>query len=84
MTTPLNIRIDAESKAQAKAILDSLGIPMSRAVEMFFKQIVFHHGIPFDVKVPNKTTLAALDAVEEGREVHTAANAKEFLQELHS
>ena len=45
-------RVDPETKAQAEAILNQLGIPMSNAIGMFLRQVVMHRGIPFDVRVP--------------------------------
>ncbi|MBQ9661865.1 MAG: type II toxin-antitoxin system RelB/DinJ family antitoxin [Oscillospiraceae bacterium] len=45
-------RVDPETKEQAEAILNQLGIPMSNAIGMFLKQIVMQRGIPFDMKLP--------------------------------
>ena len=36
-TANIFTRVDPETKEQAEAILDQLGIPMSNAVGMFFK-----------------------------------------------
>jgi DNA-damage-inducible protein J len=67
MTTTLNTRIDSESKEQAREILHSLGISMSGAVDMFFKQIVLHRGIPFEIRLPNETTMQAMEELESGK-----------------
>ena len=45
-------RVDPDTKEQAEAILNQLGIPMSNAIGMFLKQIVLQRGIPFDMKIP--------------------------------
>ena len=45
-------RVDPETKEQAEAILNQLGIPMSNAIGMFLRQIVMQRGIPFDMKLP--------------------------------
>ena len=45
-------RVDPETKEQAEAILNQLGIPMSHAIGMFLRQIVMQRGIPFDMKLP--------------------------------
>ena len=44
--------VDPETKEQAEAILNQLGIPMSNAIGMFLKQVVLHRGIPFDMRLP--------------------------------
>ena len=48
----LYARIEPQVKEQAEAILSSLGVSASSAVNMFYKQIVLHRGLPFDVKLP--------------------------------
>ena len=50
-TANLYIRIDPELKEQAEYILNSLGLPPSSAITMFYKQVVLQQGPPFDVKL---------------------------------
>lgn len=49
----LYTRIEPELKEQAEAILASLGIPASNAITMFYRQIILHRGLPFEVKLPS-------------------------------
>ena len=51
-TANLYARIEPDVKEQAEAILDILGIPASGAINMFYKQIILHRGLPFEVKIP--------------------------------
>ncbi|MBR6458666.1 MAG: type II toxin-antitoxin system RelB/DinJ family antitoxin [Actinomycetaceae bacterium] len=48
----LYARIEPDVKKQAEDILYALGIPASNAITMFYKQIILHRGIPFDVSLP--------------------------------
>ncbi len=34
------------------AKISALGIPASNAINMFYKQIILHRGLPFEVKIP--------------------------------
>ncbi len=67
-TANLYARIEPEVKEQAEMILTALGIPASNAINMFYKQIVLHGGLPFDVKLPkaridmSKMTKEEIDA----------------------
>lgn len=45
-------KIEPDVKEQAESILTALGIPVSNAINMFYKQIIFQRGLPFDVKLP--------------------------------
>ena len=64
----LYVRIDPELKEQAEAILNALGVPVSTAITMFYKQIVLQRGIPFKAKLPeppqdvSRMTAEQLDA----------------------
>ena len=46
----LNIRIDDTLKKQAEVICSDLGISLSTATTMFFKQVVRYNGIPFELR----------------------------------
>lgn len=48
----LYARIEPDVKEQAESILSAIGIPASNAINMFYKQIILHRGIPFEVKIP--------------------------------
>ena len=45
-------RIEPDVKERAEAILTALGIPASSAINMYYKQIILHRGLPFNVCLP--------------------------------
>ena len=51
-TANLYARIEPDVKEQAENVLETLGISVSSAINMFYKQIILQQGIPFDVKIP--------------------------------
>lgn len=56
----------AEIKEQAEEILKRLGISVSAAHEMFYRQIIAHQGIPFEMHLPNRETVSAMKEAREG------------------
>ena len=48
----LYARLEPDVTEQAETILNDLGIPASNAITMFYKQIILHNGLPFEVKLP--------------------------------
>ena len=58
-TANVNSRMKLDIKQQAEAILDRLGIPRSVAIDMYYRQIIAHNGIPFSLTLP--TTISARD-----------------------
>ena len=51
-TASVNSRMRVDIKQQAEGILERLGIPRSAAMDMFYRQIIAHNGIPFSVTLP--------------------------------
>ena len=58
-TANVNSRMKLNIKQQAEDILDRLGIPRSVAIDMYYRQIIAHNGIPFSLTLP--TTVASRD-----------------------
>ena len=53
----LYARIEPEVKEQAESILSALGIPVSNAINMFYKQIIIKRGLPFEVRLPSASPI---------------------------
>ena len=66
-TTTMNIRIEPNLKKQVEEILTDLGMNISDAVTIYFKQIVLTDSIPLQIKRPkfNKETLEAIKEADE-------------------
>ena len=47
----MTLRIEPELKAQAAALFKSLGLDLSTATGIFYRQALRCHGLPFEVKV---------------------------------
>lgn len=61
----IQIRIDAETKRETKKILDSLGIDMSSAIKLFFRQIINAKNLPFELRGENGLTLRNAELLRE-------------------
>ena len=86
-TTNLNIRIDEDLKRQADAIFSELGLNMSTAINMFLRYSVRYGGIPFELRVekPNAETLAAIDDVNNNRNMSkTFTSIDDLMEDLHA
>ena len=54
-------RVDKELKEEVEAILSQIGLNTSQAITIFLKRIKYEKGIPFELKVPNATTLKSME-----------------------
>lgn len=68
----ITIRMDDELKAAAKSVCADLGMDISTAATIFFRQLVRDRAMPFlpDLKEPNEITYAAMKESENGIDVH--------------
>ena len=64
-TANLYARVEPDIKEQAEAILSTLGIPASNAINMFYRQIILQQGLPFDVSIPQLRPLSLNNLSEE-------------------
>lgn len=63
----VNARIDQDLKVKAESVFAAIGVSASQALTMFYRQVVYRRGIPFDVCIPNATTVSALEEAAAGR-----------------
>lgn len=59
-TTMVHVRVDEKIKAQATETLSSMGLTVSDAVRVFLTRVVTDKQLPFALKAPNETSLAAI------------------------
>ncbi len=87
----LQVRIDEKTKKMAKKVLDRIGMDMSSAVKVFFRQIVITNGLPFQPLTENGLTekqereiLKASAEAKKGINVSGPFdNAKDLIDELN-
>jgi len=46
-STHIHVRIDPDTKQQAQLVLSEMGLDISTAVNMFFKQVIINRSFPF-------------------------------------
>ena len=88
----VNVRINENIKQHAEAILEDLGLSRAVAIDLFYRQIILHKGLPFDLKLnipplstsefsPSELEDILSRGVEETNKGH-GRSAKEFFTTL--
>ena len=83
----MTLRIDHDIKVQATKLFKSLGLDMSTATGIFYRQALQHHGLPFDVRIeePNIETFAGIDDATKRSYLNGAFDSvEELLESLDS
>lgn len=62
----MTLRVEPKLKEQASELFKALGMDLSTATGIFYRQAIRCHGLPFEVKIgePNEATYAAMEAAE--------------------
>lgn len=50
-TATVNVRIQESIKVEAEEILKKLGLTRATAIDLFYRQIIMHNGIPFPLEI---------------------------------
>ncbi|MCJ7482365.1 MAG: type II toxin-antitoxin system RelB/DinJ family antitoxin [Thermodesulfovibrionales bacterium] len=81
-TAMITTRVDPDLKADAEKVLSKLGISTTEAINLFLSQVRLRRGLPFDVVIPNKTTLKAMKDAEEGRNLSSYDSLDKFFEKM--
>lgn len=79
----MTLRMEPELKEQAAALFKALGMDLSTATGIFYRQALRCHGLPFDVRVdePNEVTYKAMAAAENEEDMYGPFNSVSDLME---
>jgi DNA-damage-inducible protein J len=73
--------IDPKIKKEAEAILKGLGLSVSKSFELYYRQIVAHRGLPFELQIPNGKTMKDIEISRQGKG-KSISSAKELYDDL--
>lgn len=59
-TANVTARVQPEIKAQAEAVLEQIGIPVSVLIDTLYRQIIMTGGVPYSLSIPRIPTLDAM------------------------
>jgi DNA-damage-inducible protein J len=79
-TTMVHVRVDEKVKEEARAALAKMGISISDAVRMMLVQIAAEKALPFELRVPNATTIKAMQSADkkQGKRFRSAEQLFEY------
>lgn len=75
-------RIDERVKNQAASVLKSMGLTVSDAFRLLLVRVANEKTLPFEIRTPNKQTIAAMQAARKGQ-LSSARSTHELLKRLN-
>jgi DNA-damage-inducible protein J len=83
MTTKMvHVRVDEKVKARAERALLAMGLSVSDAVRVLLVRVAAEKALPFEVRVPNATTRAAIKEALGGK-LHRFASVADLMADLN-
>ena len=81
-TAQIRARVDPGLKIRAEEILKMVGMTPTEAIRLFYRQVIMMKGLPFEVRIPNETTLATMDRTDRGEDLRSFDNADDMADSL--
>lgn len=78
----IRARIEPELKAEAETIFNELGLSITEAITLFYRQVKLRRGLLFEVRIPNRTTLQTFKDTDEGKNLIESENADDLFSKL--
>ena len=82
-TAMIHLRVDQNLKTKAVKTLDAMGLSLSDVVRLLLTRIAVEQALPFEVRVPNPVTRAAMEEVRRGN-LHTASSVSQLMVQLNA
>ncbi len=79
LNATVRARVESNLKQEVEEILKEIGLSTSQAITLFLKRIKYERGIPFELKVPNATTIQAMEEAQNN--IGETISYEEFLEE---
>ena len=81
-TSTIRARIEPDLKGNVEHIFQQLGLTTTQAITLFYKQVELKKGLPFDVVIPNKTTLKTFSNTNAGRDLVICEDTDDMFKKL--
>lgn len=82
-TEMVHVRVEKRIKAQAAKTLAAMGLSVSDAVRVLLTRVAAEKALPFEVKVPNAATAAAMQEARKGK-LSSFNNVSDLMAEIRS
>ena len=78
----IRARVEPELKDRVDVIFRRLGLNVTQAITLFYKQVELREGLPFDVAIPTPATRRTFEATDKGRDLVVCKDAADMFKKL--
>lgn len=81
-TTMIHARVQSDLKTDTEKIFRRLGLSTTEAISVFFSQVRLRKGLPFEVTIPNRTTLETFRKTDAGEDLNEYESMAKFKEKM--
>ena len=81
-TSTIRARVEPDLKDKAEQVFRKLGLTSTQAITLFYKQVELRNGLPFDVVIPNETTLRTFYETDAGKNLVVCEDTNDMFRKL--
>lgn len=81
-TSTVRARIAPDLKEKAEKVFHKLGLTSTQAITLFYKQVELRKGLPFDIVIPNKTTIRTFEDTDAGKNLVVCKDTNDMFKKL--
>lgn len=81
-TATVRARIQPDLKDHVEHLFAKLGLTITEAITLFFKQVELRKGLPFSIEIPNDITEQTFKDTDAGKNLVHCKNAEDMFRKL--
>jgi len=78
----IRARVDPELKEDAESVFAALGLSATQAITLFYLQVKWYRGLPFELRVPNEVTQQVFEQTDAGQDLARCKDVKDMFRRL--
>lgn len=78
----IRARTEEGLKHEVEEIFKELGLTTTEAINIFYNQVRLHRGLPFQIKIPNETTVKTFQDTDNNKGLVHCENIDDMFDKL--
>jgi DNA-damage-inducible protein J len=79
-TAMVRARMEPGLKKDAERVMENLGISPTETIRLFYRQVILHKGLPFEVRIPNAEMRQAIADTRSRKNLRTFKSVKDLIR----
>jgi len=78
----IRARVDPGLKEDAESVFAALGLSVTQAITLFYLQVKWYRGLPFELRLPNEATQQVFAQTDAGEDLERCKDVKDMFRRL--